>query len=230
MLALRAREPEGLRLGIKAHRRRMGALSTETRRDSTGIDRIQPVRRVDPQVPLPPCSRTRPATSLPRPARRTSTGPRPRHRSGHANTLVYAKGRGIVLNEPSVIALNRDRRGAARRATTLEDDRAHARLHRRGAAAAGGAITDHEITERMIRLLLHHGGSPLQPAGVLICVPSAITEVERRGGSRRPSGPGPSTRSSSSSRWPRPSARACRSTLPWAAWSSTSAVAPRRRR
>ena len=48
VLALRAREPKGFDSGIKAHQRHMDALSTETRRDSTGIDRIQPVRRVDP--------------------------------------------------------------------------------------------------------------------------------------------------------------------------------------
>ncbi len=48
VLALRAREPKGFDSGIKAHQRHMDALSTETRKDSTGIDRIQPVRRVDP--------------------------------------------------------------------------------------------------------------------------------------------------------------------------------------
>jgi hypothetical protein len=55
VLALRAREPKGFDSGIKAHQRHMDALSTETRRDSTGIDRIQPVRRVDPLTgPRPP--------------------------------------------------------------------------------------------------------------------------------------------------------------------------------
>src|SRR5262245_1908523 len=48
VLAVRAREPRGFDAGIKAHQRHMSALSTETRRDSTGIDRIQPVRRVSP--------------------------------------------------------------------------------------------------------------------------------------------------------------------------------------
>ena len=51
VLALRAREPRGFDSGIKAHQRHMEALSTETRRDSTGIDRIHPVRRVDPLTP-----------------------------------------------------------------------------------------------------------------------------------------------------------------------------------
>jgi len=51
VLALRAREPKGFDSGIRAHQRHMDALSTEARRDSTGIDRIQPVRRVDPLTP-----------------------------------------------------------------------------------------------------------------------------------------------------------------------------------
>jgi hypothetical protein len=54
ILALRAREPKGFDSGIKAHQRHMNALSTESRRESTGIDRIQPVRRVDPLTgPVP---------------------------------------------------------------------------------------------------------------------------------------------------------------------------------
>jgi hypothetical protein len=48
VLALRAREPRGFDSGIRAHQKHMSALSTEMRKDSTGIDRIQPVRRVDP--------------------------------------------------------------------------------------------------------------------------------------------------------------------------------------
>jgi len=48
IMALRAREPKGFDSGIKAHQRHMTALSPEIRKDSTGIDRVQPVRRVDP--------------------------------------------------------------------------------------------------------------------------------------------------------------------------------------
>jgi hypothetical protein len=51
VMALRAREPKGFDSGIRAHQRHMDALSTEARRDSTGIDRIQPMRRVDPLTP-----------------------------------------------------------------------------------------------------------------------------------------------------------------------------------
>src|SRR4051794_41769849 len=47
----------------------------------------------------------------------------------------------------------------------------------------GGAITDFDITQRMIRLLLQRSGvSRFNKPRVLICVPSAITEVERRAG------------------------------------------------
>ncbi|HEY8093401.1 MAG TPA: hypothetical protein VID93_06440 [Acidimicrobiales bacterium] len=51
ILALRAREPKGFDSGIRAHQRHMEALSTEVRRESTGIDRVQPLRRVDPLTP-----------------------------------------------------------------------------------------------------------------------------------------------------------------------------------
>jgi hypothetical protein len=53
VLALRAREPRGFDSGIKAHQKHMSALSPEIRKDSTGIDRIQPVRRVDPLAQPP---------------------------------------------------------------------------------------------------------------------------------------------------------------------------------
>ena len=101
---------------------------------------------------------------------------------GTANTLVYMKGRGIVLNEPSVIALNRQTGEVL--ATGRE---AWAMIGRTpGYIVAvrplrGGAITDFEITERMIRLLLQRVGvSRFTRPKVVICVPSAITEVERR--------------------------------------------------
>ncbi len=61
ILALRAREPKGFDSGIKAHQRHMNALSMETRRESTGIDRIQPLRRVDPLTGPAPAKPERPA-------------------------------------------------------------------------------------------------------------------------------------------------------------------------
>lgn len=101
---------------------------------------------------------------------------------GTANTLVYARDRGIVLNEPTVIALN---------TRTMEVlAMGHEAWQMIGRTPSyiqavrplrGGAITDFEITQRMIRLLFQRAGiSRLSRARVLICVPSAITHVEQR--------------------------------------------------
>jgi rod shape-determining protein MreB len=101
---------------------------------------------------------------------------------GTANTLVYARGRGIVLNEPSVIALNVN--------TGEVLAMGHEAWQMIGRTPGyiqavrplrKGAITDFDVTQRMIRLLLHRAGvSRLTRPRVLICVPSAITEVEKR--------------------------------------------------
>lgn len=101
---------------------------------------------------------------------------------GTANTLVYARGIGIVLNEPSVIALN------SRTQEVLAMGREAWQMIGRtpGYIVAvrplrQGAITDFDITQRMIRLLLQRAGvSRFNRPRVLICVPSAITEVEKR--------------------------------------------------
>src|ERR1700710_2113419 len=101
---------------------------------------------------------------------------------GTANTLVYAKGQGILLTEPSVIALNQQSGDVlamgheawqmiGRTPGYIEAVR----------PLRQGAITDYDITQRMIRLLLQRAGvSRLTRPRVLICVPSAITEVEKR--------------------------------------------------
>ena len=101
---------------------------------------------------------------------------------GTANTLVYERGKGIVLNEPTVIALNRRTHEVLAMGhdawqmmgRTPSDIVAERPLRH-------GAITDFEVTQRMLRLLLsrvRHGrfGRPR----VVLCVPTAITEVERR--------------------------------------------------
>src|ERR1700685_1792233 len=101
---------------------------------------------------------------------------------GTANTLVYAKGRGIVLNQPTVIALN---------TRTHEVLAVGNEAWKMIGSTPGyivsvrplreGAITDFDITERMIRLLLRRAGvTKLNRPRVLIFVPSAITSVERR--------------------------------------------------
>jgi rod shape-determining protein MreB len=101
---------------------------------------------------------------------------------GTANTLVYERGRGIVLNEPSVIALN-SRTGDVL-AMGTEAWQMIGRTPGYIVAVRplrGGAITDFDITQRMIRLLLQRVGvNRFNRPRVVICVPSAITEVERR--------------------------------------------------
>ena len=103
---------------------------------------------------------------------------------GTANTLVYAKGKGIVLNEPTVIALN----------TRTQDVLAmgHDAWQMIGRTPGyivavrplrGGAITDFDITERMIRLLLQRCGvSSPQPS-------AACSSACRRPSPRSSDGP-----------------------------------------
>ena len=101
---------------------------------------------------------------------------------GTANTLVYRKGDGIIINEPTVIAVNR-KTGEV----LAHGEEAWEMIGRTpGNIVAvrplrGGAITDFDVTEKMIRMLLQRAGvSRFSRPKVLICVPSAITEVERR--------------------------------------------------
>ena len=101
---------------------------------------------------------------------------------GTANTLVYARDRGIVLNEPTVIALNEKTQAVL----AMGHDAWQMIGRTPGYIVAvrplrKGAITDFDITQRMIRLLLKRAGvTKFNRPRVLICVPSAITEVERR--------------------------------------------------
>jgi len=101
---------------------------------------------------------------------------------GTANTLVWAKGRGIVLNEPTVIAVN------VNNGHVLAMGRdAYAMIGRTpGHIVAdrplrGGAVTDFETTSRLLKLLLGRVGvTRFARPRVVVCVPSAITDVERR--------------------------------------------------
>ena len=101
---------------------------------------------------------------------------------GTANTLVYARSQGIVLNEPTVIALNENTQAVL----AMGHDAWQMIGRTPGYIVAvrplrKGAITDFDITQRMIRLLLKRSGvTRLNRPRVLICVPSAITEVEQR--------------------------------------------------
>ena len=101
---------------------------------------------------------------------------------GTANTLVYAKGKGLVLNEPTVVALD----SRSREVLAIGTDAWQMIGRTPGYIVAerplrGGAITDFEVTERMLSVLLRRVGvGRLNRPKVLICVPSAITAVERR--------------------------------------------------
>ncbi|MCP3856254.1 MAG: rod shape-determining protein [Actinomycetia bacterium] len=101
---------------------------------------------------------------------------------GTANTLVYARGEGIIFNEPSVIALNQRTNDVL--AVGEEAWHMIGRTPSHIVAVRPlrqGAITDFDITQRMIRLVLQQVGvNRFNRPRVVICVPSAITAVERR--------------------------------------------------
>src|SRR6266571_4735321 len=101
---------------------------------------------------------------------------------GTANTLVYVRGRGIVLNEPSVVAINvRDGRPLA---VGSEAKRMVGRTpsHIQSVRPLkDGVIADFEICEKMLRYFIQqvHQRRWAKPR-MVICVPSGITGVERR--------------------------------------------------
>jgi rod shape-determining protein MreB len=102
---------------------------------------------------------------------------------GTANTLIYVSGQGIVLNEPTVIAMDTQNG----KVLAMGDEAFRMIGRTPGYIVAErplrrGAITDFEVTERFIRLLLDRVGvrKRFPRPRALICVPSAITEVERR--------------------------------------------------
>ncbi|HEX7459986.1 MAG TPA: rod shape-determining protein [Acidimicrobiales bacterium] len=101
---------------------------------------------------------------------------------GTSNTQVFARGRGVILEEPTVIALN-----TRTHEVLAVGDEAWQLIGRTPGYIVAvrplreGAITDFGITERTIRLLLRRAGvAKLNRPRVLLCVPSAITSVERR--------------------------------------------------
>ena len=101
---------------------------------------------------------------------------------GTANTLVYVRSRGIVLNEPSVVAVNiKDERPLA---VGAEAKRMIGRTPNHIQAIRplkDGVIADFEICEKMLRYFIHrvHQRRFAKPR-MVICVPSGITGVERR--------------------------------------------------
>src|SRR6202451_4718335 len=101
---------------------------------------------------------------------------------GTANTLVYVRGRGIILNEPSVVAVNiKDGRPLAVGAEAkrmIGRTPSHIQAIR---PLKDGVIADFEICEKMLRYFVQraHQRRFAKPR-MIICVPSGITGVEKR--------------------------------------------------
>ena len=102
---------------------------------------------------------------------------------GTANTLVYVRGRGVVLNEPSVVALNTATGGIL--AVGTEAKRMIGRTPAGITAIRplrDGVIADFETTERMLRYFIQkvHTRRHFTKPRIVVCVPSGITGVEQR--------------------------------------------------
>lgn len=105
---------------------------------------------------------------------------------GTANTLVYAKGIGIVLSEPSVVAVRKAVGGAKKVLAVGQDAKMMVGRTPEDVVAIrpmkDGVISDFEITEAMLRHFIgkiHKRRRFLRPR-IIICVPSGITQVEKR--------------------------------------------------
>lgn len=102
---------------------------------------------------------------------------------GTANVLVYIRGQGIVLQEPSVVAIDKNTNSIL--AVGEEARRMLGRTPGNIVAIRPlkeGVISDYDITERMLKYFIQKSvGKPLliKPR-IAVCVPSAVTEVERR--------------------------------------------------
>ena len=102
---------------------------------------------------------------------------------GTANTLVYSKGVGIILNEPSVVALNTQ----TKKVMAVGDEAKQMIGRTPGSIVAirpmkDGVIADFETTQSMLRYFIKKAKprNPFSKTHVIICVPSGITEVEKR--------------------------------------------------
>lgn len=102
---------------------------------------------------------------------------------GTANTLVYLKGKGVILREPSVVAMNNNTGQIL--AVGIEAKQMIGRTPGNITALRplkDGVIADFETTQSMLRHFIRKvvGNSPLARPRVVICVPSGVTEVEKR--------------------------------------------------
>ena len=104
---------------------------------------------------------------------------------GTANTLVYVKGKGIVLNEPSVVAIAEEK---GRKKVLAVGDEAKMMLGRTPGYIQAirplrdGVIADFEVAEEMIKHFIHkvHNRRSFTSPLIIVCVPSGSTAVERR--------------------------------------------------
>lgn len=107
---------------------------------------------------------------------------------GTANTLIYIPGQGIVLNEPSVVAIKEDKIRGSKTIAAVGMDAKRMLGRTPGNITAirplkDGVIADFAVTERMLRFFIEkvHKSKLLRPSPrILICVPCGSTQVERR--------------------------------------------------
>ncbi len=108
---------------------------------------------------------------------------------GTANTLIYVRGQGIVLNEPSVVAIRQDRGPGGPRSVAAVGSEAKRMLGRTPGNIVtvrpmkDGVIADFTMTEQMLQTFIRkvHKSRFLRPSPrVLVCVPCGSTQVERR--------------------------------------------------
>ncbi|MCZ7603786.1 MAG: rod shape-determining protein [Melioribacteraceae bacterium] len=101
---------------------------------------------------------------------------------GTANTLIYIKGKGIVLNEPSIVAFDRNTKRII--ALGNEAKEMQGREHREirvSRPMRDGVIADFEIAEGMIRAFIKKvSSSGFSSRRIIVAVPSGVTEVEKR--------------------------------------------------
>ena len=105
---------------------------------------------------------------------------------GTANTIVIAKGKGIIINEPSVVAVKTERYGQQRVLAVGHEAKDMVGKTPGNIKAIrpmrDGVIADFDMTEKMIRKFIEkaHGRSALISPRIIICVPYGLTQVERK--------------------------------------------------
>ena len=105
---------------------------------------------------------------------------------GTANTIVIAKGRGIIINEPSVVAVKNEKYGQSKVLAVGKEAKEMVGKTPGNIRAIrpmrDGVIADFDMTEKMIRKFIQnaHGRSSLISPRIIICVPYGLTQVERK--------------------------------------------------